>query len=62
MSCQSKIMKKVSRIKKMSKNLNEKQTKKIIEEMNYFLRDEHLSEEKVLERLKGIEKEIKSIK
>ncbi len=62
MSCQSKIMKKVSRIKKMSKNLNEKQKKKIIEEMNYFLRDEHLSEEKVLERLKGIEKEIKSIK
>ena len=39
-------MKKVSRIKKMSKNLNEKQKKKRIEEMNYFLRDEHLSEEK----------------
>ena len=58
MSCQRKINRKVSRIRK--KYLKDKKVEIILKEMDYLLQDEKLSDEDVLERLKKFEKELKA--
>ena len=63
MSCQRKINRKVSRIrKKADYYLKYKKVEIILKEMDYILQDEKLSDEDVLERLKSIEKELKELK
>ena len=63
MSCQRKINRKVSRIrKKADYYLKYNKVEIILKEMDYLLQDEKLSDEDVLERLKSIEKELKELK